>query len=116
MAHPLASRKRALTFSAILFLISLIALLITGNWWPGIMLAVGLPFALRQYLMGRSYDAAVSITAFVGTFVTVSYDISWEVFLPVLFTLGAIWLCLASAYCHLFEARVNNHKIDEKKK
>jgi len=56
------------------------------------MLAVGLPLALRQYLLGRHYDMGVSLFVFVGVFVTVQFDISWEVLLPVLFALGGIYI------------------------
>ena len=71
--------------------------------------------------MGRSYDAAVSLTVFVGTFVTVSYDISWEVFLPVLFTLGAIYLLFREFIEVQAETEAEreedlNHEIEEKKK
>ena len=34
----------------------------------------------------------ISLLVFVGTFVTVQYDISWRLFLPVLFTLGALYI------------------------
>lgn len=56
------------------------------------MLAVGLPLALRQYLLGRAYDTCISLLVFVGTFVTVQFDITWRVFLPILFTIGAIYV------------------------
>ncbi len=56
------------------------------------MLIVGLPLALRQFLLGRTYDTIVTLLVFVGTFVTVQFDISWKIFLPVLFTLGAIYI------------------------
>jgi hypothetical protein len=98
MANPITSRKRARAFSAALFLICLATLILMEHWidlwWPGIMLVFGLPLALRQYLLGRTYDTIVTLLVFVGTFVTVEFDISWRVFLPVLFTLGAIYILL----------------------
>lgn len=94
MAHPITSRKRAQTFSTVLFLLGLAVLIFTEQWWPGIMLAVGLPLALRQYLMGRTYDMGISLLVFVGTYVTVAFDISWRVFLPSLLTLGAIYILI----------------------
>ncbi len=90
--HPITSRKRAHTLSTALFLIGLAILSFTGIWWPGIMLVVGVPLALRQYLLGRNYDMMVTLLVFVGTFVTVQFDISWQVFLPTLFSIGAIYL------------------------
>ncbi len=92
MAHPLTSKKRAKLLSTVLFLIGLTILIFTEAWWPGIMLAVGFPLALRQFLMGRSYDMAVSLLVFVGTYVTVAFDISWRIFLPALLTLGAFYI------------------------
>ena len=77
MAHPITSKKRAQTLSTVLFLIGLAVLIFTEEWWPGLMLVVGLPLALRQYLMGRTYDMAISLLVFVGTYVTVAFDISW---------------------------------------
>lgn len=92
MAHPLTSKKKAQAVSSALLLVGIAILVFTGNWWPGIMLAIGLPLALRQYLLGRTYDMAISILIFIGSFVTVQFDISWRILLPVLFTLGALYI------------------------
>ncbi len=91
--HPITSRKKAGALSTALFLLGLAVLTFTENyWWPGIMLVIGVPLALRQFLTGRTYDMVVSLLVFVGTFVTVQFDISWKIFLPILFTLGAIYI------------------------
>jgi hypothetical protein len=90
--HPITSKKKAQALSTALFLMGLAALIVTDEWWPGIMLTIGLPLALRQYLLGRTYDMIISLLVFVGTFVTVQYDISWRLFLPILFTLGALYI------------------------
>lgn len=90
--HPITSKRKAQGYSTALFLVGLAALIITDDWWPGIMLAIGLPIALRQYLLGRTYDMMISLLVFGGTFVTVQYDISWRIFLPILFTLGALYI------------------------
>ncbi len=90
--NPITSKKRAHTLSTALFLIGLAILFFTDAWWPGIMLVIGLPLALRQYLLGRLYDTFISLLVFAGTFITVQYDISWRIFLPTLFTLGAIYV------------------------
>ena len=88
----LASKKRAKALCVALFLIGLAILSYLRAWWPGIMLVVGLPLALRQYLLGRHYDMGVSLFVFVGVFVTVQFNISWEILLPVLFALGGIYI------------------------
>ena len=121
MAHPITSRKKAQTLSTALFLIGLGLLIFTENWWPGIMLAVGIPLALRQYLLGRTYDTYITLLVFVGTFITVQFEITWRVFLPILFTLGAIYVL-----CREFIApeppteeedeEDTQHEIEEKKK
>lgn len=88
----IVSKKRAKTLSIALFLIGLAILSYLQAFWPGIMLIVGVPLALRQYLLGRPYDMWVSLFVFVGVFVTVQFNISWEILLPVLFAVGGIYL------------------------
>ena len=90
--RPITSKKRAGSLSASLFLLGLATLVFTQAWWPGIMLIVGLPVALRQFLLGRNYDMLVTLTVFIGTFITATFDISWQIFLPILFTIGAIYI------------------------
>ncbi len=92
MTHLISSRRRAQAVSTAFFLLGLAILCFTDAWWPGLMLVIGLPLALRQYLLGRTYDMMITLLVFVGTFVTVQYDISWRLFLTILFTLGAIYI------------------------
>lgn len=92
MAKPVLLRKRAKIVALIIFLLSLAILTFTKAWWPGIMLAVGLPLAILQYLQGRIYDMAISLFVFVGAWVTVQFNIQWEIILPVLFTIGGIYI------------------------
>lgn len=56
------------------------------------MLVVGLPLAILQYLQGRLYDMGITLFVFVGAFVTVQFNIKWEVFLPILFAIGGIYI------------------------
>jgi predicted membrane protein len=88
----IVSKKRAKALCVALFLIGVAIISFLQAFWPGIMLAVGLPLALRQYLLGRRYDMCVSLFVFVGVFVTVQFDISWQILLPVLFALGGIYI------------------------
>lgn len=92
MTRALVSKRKAKVFSVALFLIGLAVISYFDAWWPGIMLAVGLPLALRQHLLGRHYDMGISLFVFIGVFVTVQFDISWEILLPVLFATGGIYL------------------------
>ena len=92
MAHPITSKKKASIYSIILFLIGVVWLVFSEDWWPGLMLVVGLPLSLRQYLSGRNYDTGITLLVFLGTYITVQFDIAWRVFLPILFTLGALYV------------------------
>jgi hypothetical protein len=121
MAHFLVSKKRAQALSCALILLGLAALVLTGEWWPGLMLVIGLPLALRQYLLGRKYDMIVTLLIFVGTFILVEFDIPWKLFLPAIFTVGAIYILCRE----FFESRGEtedeleeniNHEIEEDRK
>lgn len=92
MAKTLASRKKGKLLSLLLFAIGLVVTTFYGVWWPAIMLVVGMPLALYQYLQGRPYDAAVSVFVFGGVFCTVQFDIAWEILIPVLFVVGGIYI------------------------
>ncbi|NGX39005.1 MAG: hypothetical protein KR126chlam1_00323 [Chlamydiae bacterium] len=92
MSKPLIIRKRAKIVALVLFLIGLGILTYTGVWWPGLMLVVGIPLALMQYLQGRHYDTWISLFVFVGAFLTVQFEIQWEILLPVLFSIGGLYI------------------------
>ncbi len=121
MHHPLTSRKKAQAISTALFLLGLAILIFTDAWWPGIMLVIGIPLALRQYLLGRTYDMGISLLVFLGTFITVQFDISWRIFLPTLFTIGAIYILFreftgADGEKEEEKEEDLNHELEEKKK
>ncbi|MBS0605590.1 MAG: hypothetical protein KF898_07635 [Parachlamydiales bacterium] len=117
MAQALISKKRAKAISVALFLIGLAIISYLAAWWPGIMLVVGIPLALRQYLLGRHYDMGISLFVFVGVFVTVQFNISWEILLPVLFAIGGIYILfrefLESKEPLAEEEEDINHEIEE---
>lgn len=92
MSQPIVCRRKAKVLSFAFFLIGLVVLSYTQVWWPGIMLAIGLPLALKQYLAGKRYDVVITLFVFIGVFVTVAFDIQWEILLPVLFTIGGIYI------------------------
>ncbi len=92
MSRPIVSQKRAKSLVFFLFLIGIATLSYFGTWWPGIMLVIGIPLALKQYLAGRKHDVAISLFVFLGVFITVAFEIQWEIFLPVLFTIGGIYV------------------------
>lgn len=86
------SRKTAKIVALIIFLLGLALLTYFGNWWPGVMLVIGIPLAILQWLQGRHYDVCITLFVFGGAFVTVQFDIQWQILLPVLFTLGGIYI------------------------
>jgi len=92
MAKPVMSRKKAHSLSFALFLIGLAIITYIKYWWPGIMLAIGIPIALRQYLIGKRFDMIISLIVFLGVFITVQFKIKWNIVLPVLFTLGGLYV------------------------
>lgn len=92
MAKPILLRKRAKIVALIVFLLALVIVTITGAWWPGIMLAVGLPLAIWQYLQGRIFDVIITLFVFLGGWFTVQFNIKWKYFLPVLFALGGMYI------------------------
>jgi predicted membrane protein len=92
MAHQKMSRRKAHSLSFALFLIGLALVAYFKYWWPGIMLAVGIPIAVRQYLLGKIFDMIVSLVVFIGVFVTVQFQIKWDIILPVLFTIGGLYI------------------------
>ena len=92
MGKQRTSKRKAHAFSFALFLVGLAILTLTKSWWPSIMLVVGIPLALRQYLLGKTYDMIISLVVFLGVFITVQFNIKWDILLPVLFTLGGIYI------------------------
>jgi predicted membrane protein len=92
MAHQKMSRRKAHSLSFAVFLIGLALVAYFKYWWPGIMLAVGIPIAIRQYFLGKIFDMIVSLVVFIGVFVTVQFQIKWDIILPVLFTIGGLYI------------------------
>jgi hypothetical protein len=92
MAKPKESRRKIQITCFILFCIGMIPLIIFRSWWPGIALTFGFPIALREYLLGKKYDSLLTLAIFSGIFVTVQFDIAWNLLLPVLFTIAAVYI------------------------
>lgn len=121
MACALVSRKKARYIAFFLFLGLLVAISWSSYLWPGILLAICLPLSLRQYLLGRHFDAAISLFVFGGAFITVAFSISWEILLPILFSIGGLYIFFRE---FILENELNesekeedkNHEIEEEKK
>lgn len=94
MYHPTVSYKRAKTLSTAVFLISLAVISYTNRWWPEILLAFGISLAFRQVLLGRAYDSFLSLVIFVGAYIGVTYEVSFEVLLPAMFLIAGLYLLI----------------------
>ncbi len=92
MAKHLIAKNRARALSTALFLVGLAIILFLDAWWPGIMIVIGIPLSLKQFLQGRFHDAAISLFVFVGFFIIAQFNISWKILIPILFIMGAIYV------------------------
>ena len=93
-------KKRASGISGSIFLIGLGVLLITGWWWPGIMLVLGLSGGAELIFRGKT-ARGIGTIVFFSAFpiiwgIAQATDISWSVVGAfVLIALGAIALVKA---------------------
>ena len=92
MTKPLLAKNKAKALSTALFLVGLAIIFFLDSWWPGIMLVIGVPLALKQFLNGRFSDAAISFFVFVGFFIIANFNISWKILIPILFIMAAVYI------------------------
>ncbi len=59
---PIFSKRKVDTIANGVFLVLLGILFYTNQWWPGILFALGLTFAIRQYLRGRRLNFLIILT------------------------------------------------------
>lgn len=116
--HQILSKRRAHSFSMALFFVGLAILSFTGEWWPGILLAVGIPMALRKTLLGKGYDAFLILVIFGGVYVSYTITIRNDLILPILFLVAALFIVVrefASGYIHdeAEDEEDLNHEIEE---
>jgi hypothetical protein len=91
-AFPHYPKRKADVISNGVFLILLGYLFYTGQWWPGILFALGLTFAIRQYLTGRRLDffLTVVVVGILGVITLAGHIFSS--FFPLLLIVGGIYL------------------------
>lgn len=117
----ITSRKRASAFSTALLLIGLAIVMFLDAWWPGIILVIGIPLALRQFLLGHFFDMGMTLVVFGLVFVIAGFDISWTILLPVIFLYAALQILLrefqqSREHPEDIEDEDANHEIEEDKK
>lgn len=74
------------------FLICLGILFFTGYWWPGILLALYVTLAIRQFLTGRIFDLIITSFILLGLFIISVLKLRWELIMPLLFIFGGAYI------------------------
>jgi len=110
MAKPLMRTNRAKALSTALFLVGMGVLFFFHSIWPAILLVIAIPLALRQFLLGRTQDAFVSISIFALFFFVANFNVSWKILAPILFVMAGIYI-LCKEWVKEEEERL---EIDEK--
>lgn len=80
-----------------LFLIGLGALLLTGWWWPGIMVVLGIAIGSGLVFRGRYLAGAVIAAVFFAIPFLTEADIPWQIFGPMVL-IGAGLVVLVKAF------------------
>ena len=118
--HQLVSKRRASSLGTALFLLGLAIVSFTDTWWPGILLAVGIPLAFRQFLVGKLYAAFLTLFIFCGVFVVYSYGliVNSDYILPIIFVTGAVFIVIREYYDRDDSDEIDieediNHEIEE---
>lgn len=90
------NQTKASGISAGIFLISLAVLILTGWWWPGIMLAIGLAGGARLAFEGQYSRALIVFGIFTAIPLLMESEIPWVIVVPViLVSLGVVALVKA---------------------
>lgn len=92
MAQPIFSKRKTEAIANGCFLIALGVLFYTGAWWPGILLAIWVLLAVRQYFSGRKYDLFISSFILLGLFLVNYFKFDWTVLMPILFVIGGVYI------------------------
>jgi hypothetical protein len=87
------TKRTKSVIAAGIFLIGLGVLVMTGSWWPGIMLVIGLSIGADRAFRGSYVQASTAFTVCSVIGLASSVDIPWNIFGPfILISLGAILL------------------------
>lgn len=113
MALPKVSHRKANSISIGLFFIGLGALTFSRIFWPWILLVIGIPVIVRQYLRGQYYDMLVSGIIFGGGFIIATFDVLWASLVGVLFTISGIYIIFREYF--VSKERVGDEAIEDAK-
>jgi predicted membrane protein len=92
MKPYLIPKKKADAISNGAFLVALGIIFYTNSWWPGILVAIWLALAIRQYFTNRIYDLCLTTIILIGLFLISLFNFDWSVLMPVLFVVGGIYI------------------------
>jgi predicted membrane protein len=106
------AKSKADALSNGFFLITLGALVYWNIWWPGILLALWILFAVRQYLTGRYYELIVSTGIFFTLFITAYFNFNWTILTPLLFVVGGLYLILREFFYSDPQVEMKKNKKD----
>ena len=93
-------QRQANSISGGIFLISLGVLMVTGWWWPGIMVAIGLASGASLIFRGKVWQGIGSMAFFIGIALAFELvrrtDISWMAIVAfILIGMGVITIVKA---------------------
>jgi len=98
MSHPYFSEKKTRAISLSVLFLGLAVLSFTGDWWPWLMVVIGLSTIVKHMLRGKFYDAGLSVIIFGGIVVTTGWNIGGQYFLPVLLILASIYMIIKAFF------------------
>lgn len=98
MINRIVSNQKAEAISRGVFLIALGILFYTNAWWPGILIAIWLNIAIKQYFSGRFYDLFVTSVVLIGLYLVTIFKLNWTILLPILFVTGGIYIIFRECF------------------
>lgn len=118
MARAITSQKRAKAIASAVFFIGLAIISFRFAWWPSIMLVIGLSLGIKQFLLGKIHDMLASLFVFFGVFISAQFNVEWEILLPVVFILSAIYILVREFSDSFTKTEIEkeedlNHEIEE---
>jgi len=111
MRGPIVSKQKADILSAVVGIISLAFLLYWQILWPEAVLVVAVVLMLRQFLRGRRYDMLITCGVIGGWYVTLSWKINWDTIVPVILTVGALYIIFREYF--IIKERVGIDQIED---
>lgn len=83
------------------FLIGLGFLALTGTWWPGILIVIGLAACADRMFVGNYLQGLLALAFFVGVSIFSTLQVQWHILGPFIFiSLGLIVLVKAFSTSH----------------